>query len=458
MEKYSFPILSPSDIYSHLKNSLRLNISSEEDITKPKFESVKEIYVQLLEVVLQKSREELLKPQPEHLRILKNPELYEQATPAISLFKYISKVTQRIGCKEDQFKIQDLLSPDFRRTRKFISAFLNYIKFMTEEQEIIYDQNQECVVSRAAADELHKAKEEYDKLQNEVQYLKKKREDQQPLISQKQTRIQELEREKHKLQEEKQSIENEIQHLQVEIAGCEEAKLQIENMRHNVKEETQEAQNRIVQSPERVKRPLEELKAQLLSEQNNMEDEQNSLTELTHKFEMMEGVVEKLKEAKLMLDHCDVTMNKYKELKRQVAQQKQRGMELDNEIKQKQLSLNLLDQELKGYNDRVFREQKTNESKLFTLEKAVEEKKEQLNYFLQEKKALDEQIAEKKSQVSKLETDIENKKAEHEAQMQTLASEHEVIVKKAQEYQQQVTNMISNSEVFQENKENFFNK
>ena len=158
MERFRYPLLTASEIFIQLKHSLGISINSEEDITKPKPESIKDIYLSLISIAEHKNIEELTKPTAQELSMLKYGETQEVIVPTIKIFRYLQKVLLRIGCKDDQFKLADLLTPDFKRTRKFLSAFINYLRFMTEEQELLMDKNEEFVKARITAEEYNNDK------------------------------------------------------------------------------------------------------------------------------------------------------------------------------------------------------------------------------------------------------------------------------------------------------------
>ncbi|CAG9336218.1 unnamed protein product [Blepharisma stoltei] len=458
MDKYTFPLLSPGDIYTHLRNSLGFAALSEEDITKPKFDTIREIYVHLLQVILHKPKEEFLLSKPEHLQIMRNPELYDNSIPTATIYTKVSKILNRIGCKDDPFKLQDLLFPDFKRTRKFLSAFINYIKFMTEEQELIFDKNQESILMRVATEDYLRIKEEYEKSLAEVQTLKRKRQEKLPVIEEKQQRIMLFDQEKQKILEKREMIEKNIENLEKEINECEQKNSQYEIKHQELVKEIAMANKEIVESPHKIKLPLEQLKERLQNERNDFDEEQTKSRETGNKIDIMEKIMVSVKTAGSLIENCAISMGRYKELERQVNQQKQRSLELEKEIRQKKMTHSGLENDLRALEDRVNRINKAAESKIFTLDKSIDQKQGEKSNLLEQKRNTEKMVKEHQAQLSELIVDFENKQAEHNSQMLYLENEHTKLIKRAEEYRRNIEGMFENFDEQLDNKENFISK
>lgn len=448
MDRYSFPLLSPGDIFHHLKNSLLIPIISEEEILKPKFESLKEIYTFLLSLCYQCSSDELLKPDPDSMSNLRYPELYENTLTIITLYKHLNRILERIGCRDDAFTLSDLANPDFKRTRKYLSAFINYIRFMTEEQELIFDQNQECVISRIAAEEYEKTKDEYERLSNEVQTLKKKRVEQQPIITQKLERVRELEAEKNRLEEEKVKLNGEIVQLETDIRSCEETCSRLNTITENLKNDLSYCMKDIVTNSEEVITARNTVIEQCDLERLGLEEEQRKVLEQSGKLEVIDSMVTKLQEANLLLQPYEVALNSYKTMKRRMKDLKKKSLELDGMIKKKQYSLTNLERSVRSSEEQYTRIQKTNESKMHSIEKILIDRQTEKQQLISEKQTLEHKINDLNDQLAAMQHELSNKKAEYEASLQSLENEHLKILKRAEEYRSIVIQMIQQCPFF----------
>jgi hypothetical protein len=448
MERYSFPLLSPGDIFYHLKNSLLIPIISEDEITKPRFESLKEIYSYLLALCYQCSSEELLRPDSESVAYLRYPELYENTLTIISLYKHLSNILMRIGCRDETFGLTDLTNPDFKRTRKFLSAFVNYIRFMTEEQELIYDQNQECVISRIAAEEYEKTKDEYERLAVEVQALKKKRFEQQPIITQKLERVRDLEGEKNRLEDEKFKINNEILMLENDIKTCQETCARLNTLTENLKNEMSASMKEIVTNAEEVISLKNAANEQIELERLGFSEDQRKMIEQSGRVEIIDNLVTKLQEANLLLQPYETALTSYKSMKKNMKDLKKRSLELDGMIKKKQYSLTNLERSVRSSEDQFNRAQKQNESKMHSLEKILIDRQAEKQQLIFEKQSLERKINDLNDQLAAMQHELSNKKAEYETSLQTLENEHLKILKRAEEYRTIVIQMIQQCPFF----------
>ena len=83
-ERYSFPILKVDEIRDTM-NELQINLTND-DLTQPAGWKVKQIYEQLIELLLNQRREDML-PSLNGMAELEFPELHEESVPMIAFLK-----------------------------------------------------------------------------------------------------------------------------------------------------------------------------------------------------------------------------------------------------------------------------------------------------------------------------------------------------------------------------------
>jgi chromosome segregation ATPase len=446
MERYKYPLLTASEIHVQLKHSLGISLTSEEDITKPKPDTLKEIYIGLLCLTYHKTREDLTKPTAQELSMLKYPDTGDTIVPTIKIFRHLQKILSRIGCKDDEFKLTDLLNPDFKRTRKFLSAFINFLRFMTEEQDLLMDQNEEFVKSRVKAEEFKKIKEEKEKLTQEVQNLKKIQLDQQPVINQKLEELSQAEAEKSKVLEERKKIEEKVQMLIVEVDGYEKSINQLNQLISEAENTKRNMEQNIIEDPEKFTKPLQEKKDRIIELSKTVKTEQNISLEVAAQLEKMENIINKVREAAILVDTINISNSKYKELCKTLETHKQEALTLEKEIYQKSLEKKTLENELQGLNIKIEKIQKTGESKLFTIESSLDSKRSEKDYVLKQQQDLYQELNEKKKILQVLEDQFKAMEDKHLRAMKELKDEHEKTIEKAQNYSRIVFQTIENHE------------
>ncbi|CAG9335551.1 unnamed protein product [Blepharisma stoltei] len=418
MERYSFPDLAPEDIYTQLKDSLGITISSLEEILRPSPNAIKIIYIQLLQIVFHKQRDDFLLIKSCNPKLNKSVELHDNAISYLNLYKHLTRVLSQIGCKADPLRITDLTTPDPRRTVRFLSAFINFIRFMIEEQELIFVQNPETTLSRVAAEECNKTKEEYERKYAEVQMLKKQNQEKFPIIEQKKVKIDQLGREKEKIENERKKIEKEVKVLEAEAAGLNEAMFYLNNSDTEINQEYSKFRS---------------------------ENEGNCDEEVMEKIKYMEKVINIVKEAKLLVENCEDVKKKCGELENQVSVQKKQAKDLEE-------SIALIKMDLPSF-DNI--ESLASDASLLRLGDLIKEKQTEKTYLLQEKENLEQELVDKRDQLSSLKDQFSSKKAKYQEEIKILETEHSKIIKKAEEYKEKVVSMIKKSQVELENKENY---
>ena len=446
MERFRYPLLTASEIFIQLKHSLGISINSEEDITKPKPESIKDIYLSLISIAEHKNIEELTKPTAQELSMLKYGETQEVIVPTIKIFRYLQKVLLRIGCKDDQFKLADLLTPDFKRTRKFLSAFITYLRFMTEEQELLMDKNEEFVKARITAEEYKKIKDEKERLGQEVQSLKKMQAEQQPLIDKKMAELNEVESEKAKVLEERKKLEEMIIAMNIEVEGYEKAILNINRLAAESENTKKNIEQNIIEDPDKLINSIQDKRERLNELTKSVKNDQNNNKEIQAQLEKMENFNNLVREAAIILDTINISNEKYKELCKSLEVQKQEALTLKKELYQRSLERKTQENEILGLGDKIEKIQKTGEGRLFTIENSLESKKNEKEYVFKQHQELAQELKEKKNILNSLQDQFKNMEEKHTKTINSLKDQHEKIIEKAQTYSKMIFSTLETHE------------
>jgi kinetochore protein Nuf2 len=140
MSGFSFPPLKPSEIRSTLAE---LDIVvSDDDLKKPAPFRVKQIYEQLVQLILGLRREDMAQPVFSGIEELDHPELHEESIPMITFLKACNKLLVTAGVPD--FTITDITKPeDGKKFRRNLSAIINFAKFREDRQESYVEFTQE---------------------------------------------------------------------------------------------------------------------------------------------------------------------------------------------------------------------------------------------------------------------------------------------------------------------------
>lgn len=446
MARFGFPLLTAGDIQTQLKNSLSLNFVTEEDITKPKSDTVKLIYTRLLALIDDRIDQDSFKPSEQESERLKFPDCHDISIPTIRLFKELSSLFSRIGCKEDPFRLSDLVSPDFKRTRYYLSALINFLRFVTEELNVKMDKNEDYVKGKMLNEELRKLKEEKDKLSFEVQSLNKFFNDNQALVSSKSEQIAELEAEKLRVLEERQKIEERIHLLKIEIDGTETSLNTLSGCLEEAVVMQKTLNDRIVEHPEQYLNLLKEKKDKYQDLHRLKENEKTLTEETKNKLAKMEGIVSKVREVAVLLETIELSNTKYKELYRALESHKQEKLKLEKNCFQKNLEIESLENDILRENSKREADRKNSESRSNSLISSIEAKRAELEYVNKQKQEILMEFNEKKRVLEEITDQQKAVNEKHEQVMQQLKDEHEKTVNKAELYSRKIIELLYSAE------------
>jgi len=324
MERVSFPLLSAQDIFADLR-CLQIQFLTDADVVNPRAESIREIYSALLEVCLKKPRFEILKPKLEQLRILRQTELHERTTELIGLFSNVRRLLDRIGC-QGEFKLNDFFKPDFKRHRRFLSAIINFIKFRTQEEEMLNaEENLREAAERTKAEYQH-VKAAYERAQNELENLQMKKLELAPAFEEKKQKILDLTNKIAEVDIERSRLEAETESLQESIEDVGELSAQVKRLKEEL-DRVNGVVRRSTPSTDKSIIPIEQLKELLDVEKHKEGLKAEPMT----KKKLLEEVKVKLMHAKLMLESYLATLKRTEALKLEMSQLQNKLSDLDNE-------------------------------------------------------------------------------------------------------------------------------
>ena len=127
--QYSFPILSNHEITACLGE---LGIPLEEqDLLKPHPDTLYRAYEEIVCLLCGQTREAMYAPNLDAaMDVLEFPELYEEAIGNLKFHRHLFELMSCCGVPD--FNLKDLIKPEYARTRRNISAVINFAKYREE--------------------------------------------------------------------------------------------------------------------------------------------------------------------------------------------------------------------------------------------------------------------------------------------------------------------------------------
>ena len=437
-------MLTASEIYIQLKNSLGISIASEEDITKPKADMIKEIYVGLLSISLHKPRVQILSFTPQELSTLKYPDTGELIQANMKIFKHLKNIFSRIGCLDDEFRLMDILNPDFKRTRKFLSAFINYLRFVTEEQDLLMDKNSDYVKGRLSTEELVKLKDEKNSLLQEIQGLQRSKAEIKPVVDQKLQELKEIEAEKEKITTERRVLEDKVTTLKKEIENIENKTKDLELWTQELALQKSALEENIVNDPEQYLIDLDERKRRIEEQSQILLSEHKKSNESKQQVEKLESVANQCREITILLDTIELSKAKHNELVCSVELHKQELLKLDKDLQNLKLQEGTLDSKIRASQAKQENNKNAYETKIFTAESSLKTKKNEREHEEKTNENLTHELNLKRKELEDLQEKFKLMEEKHQRVMKQLKEEHEKTIEKTQVYVKKVLQTIEN--------------
>eukprot|EP00899_Mesostigma_viride_P008740 jgi/Mesvir1/17868/Mv12945-RA.1 len=275
---FSFPILNNQEILACLAE-LDLHIP-EADLLKPTYEVIRPVFEGIVQLLVGVTREELHQPIFRAMDLLEYPELHEESIGSLSFDRALCKLMDASGFHD--FTLKDLYKPDHKRVRRSLSAVINFAKFREEKlaaYHALQARSDVLLERRAAVDEMNAG------LKAEIQKILDERASQQPLVQQ-------LTGETNALAATVAQLNTQQAALNRDVKQTKHATNELQNKIDNAKILLMDARNdnaalaaQVVQSPQKLQRALEELRAAVEEERGHIAGAEKKCRDLQAKLE-----------------------------------------------------------------------------------------------------------------------------------------------------------------------------
>eukprot|EP00854_Cymbomonas_tetramitiformis_P018737 gene18737-22376_t len=347
---YSFPVLTNQEILLCLSE---LEIPATElDLQKPTFETAKQIYYSLVQLLVGVTRwsilyvshvrslgtvlascvefpeiaslflfrEELQQPVFEAVDALEFPALHEESIGTLAFNRALTDLVLSAGIHD--FALKDLYKPESGRTRRILSAVINFAKFREEKVQAYEELRENSDATQERYAQLQEANltlicsgwnvpmfmincldtdqtkaQEVDQLERETAELAAK--------------IAALNKEHTGLTTELESLKATDNELSDKVA---KEKSHVDSAH----QEAQRLRGQIVQSPDRLQRALTDLSNTVEKDKSAVGDAEKKSRELQTRLDTLSKVERDVQKCVNMMMEADVEMAKHKEISRSI--------------------------------------------------------------------------------------------------------------------------------------------
>ncbi|KDP38869.1 hypothetical protein JCGZ_05026 [Jatropha curcas] len=440
MSKFEFPRLSRSEIVTILAESQIANIT-ENDLKNPNADFLSDLYTRLLIHLDLLQEEDQGQVEFAALEQLENPDHHVDSVRIMNLCIRIREMVSMVGCKL-QFTLKDLLRPQGDRTEFYLSAILNFCLHRDAKMNLL----RPMVDDLTLLDEQRKEWEDkISQLNAEIADYNVARERELPLVQEVDSKVKELYQIIQGLNSQQMSLRASIRKLKDKTG---EMDTQISKAEFDLVQSVQENANlrsKIVQSPDKLQRALEEKKLVLEEAKNVERSAMQSFQEKTAILEVYSKALKKMSKHLNQMKTIQEQVNSAKSIEKDYKALKAKLS--DDRMLDKSLDAKLVELQAKAQRSDELRKMLEKERDL----KCEEATKEYNNVKLEvESRRLDLEARQKKVEAALSEVDaITSKtnlvKESGAAKVQELVHKCEEIMEQFQEYKKSVGLLMQNT-------------
>ena len=411
---YSFPILGNHEIIACL-GELDIPLT-EQDLLKPHSDTLYRAYEEIVCLLCGQTREGMYAPNLEAaMDVLEFPELYEDAIGNLKFHRHLFELMSCCGVPD--FNLKDLIKPEYARTRRNISAVINFAKYR-EEKVAAFEEAQE---EEEAAEARHaEALRRNAELKAQIQRIQEARQAEQSDIEAVEAEVEEWSA-KHaevkKIHDEEMAKKKVAEESLAEAQAHEAA---VEAKLTAARDEIASLEAQLVKSPEKAANELKELERATEEESAALEEQERKARTAENKVTWMKDLADEMKKLVEYMEEVEEERRTTEEAEVKVREVKSTLAETEEEQYQMQAKIETLKRQEGNMNEKMARLRKQGELKIHAAEASLKAAKEELSAVQARRAADDAKSAEESQQVAHLQREIQRVKDVHKAEIEAL--------------------------------------
>ncbi|KAL0357154.1 UNVERIFIED_CONTAM: Kinetochore protein NUF2 [Sesamum calycinum] len=440
MSKFEYPRLPRHEIIAVLAESQIANVS-EADLLHPDPDLICNLYTHIF-LLIDTLQEDQGQMEFGALELLENPDHHVHSVQVMNLYNKIRELVAAVNCPK-AFTPKDLIKPEPERTELFLSALLNFHLHRLTKLNLLkpIGDDLDLFEERQLA-----AKDRISQLNAEIAECEELREREVPLVQEVNSKVKELHQTVSGLNKHQMTLKTSIKQLKEKAKEMDEKISEAEFALVQSVQENANLRSKIVQSPDKLQRALEEKKLVQIETKNAERAAVQAFQDKTSTLEAYAKACKKMSKHFAQMQAVQEQVNSAKSVDKDVKVLKSKLS--DEGVLIKSLEAKLV--ELQSIADQLkeFRRQLEKETAL----RHEEVTKELNNVKLEvgsKKQALEVRHRQVESVVAEADAIISKKKIvkeEGEATMQELGRKCEEIVAEFNNYSKLISNLVAVSE------------
>ncbi|KAJ9538078.1 hypothetical protein OSB04_030811, partial [Centaurea solstitialis] len=259
MSKFDYPRLPRREIIGVLSESQIASVS-DADLLNPTPDFVSNLYTHILIHIGCLQEEDFGLVEFADLEQLENPDLHVDSVRMMSLFNKIKELIAALDCPYN-FTLRDLVKPEPDRTELFLSAILNFCLHRDTRMKLLRPVMDDLTVLDEQRQELEAR---ILQLNAEISEFNESREKDMPLIQEVEAKIEDMKQSISALNNHQVSLKSTLRKKKDAATEMDEKISSAEFALVQSAQENASLRSKIVQSPDKLQRALEEKKAVLV--------------------------------------------------------------------------------------------------------------------------------------------------------------------------------------------------
>ncbi|XP_076926287.1 kinetochore protein NUF2 homolog, partial [Bidens hawaiensis] len=243
------------------------------------------------------------------------PDLHVDSVRIMNLCRNMRKLMDDLGCKKEKFTLKDLVKPDPKRTLLFLSALINFSLHRDTKMVLMEPVMEELTVLVEQRQELE---DRILQLNAEISEINESRERERAFVQEVEVKIEELKPTIKSLNEHRRSLNNIVikkrdasKKMDEQISGAEFALVQ-------AAQENASLRSKIVQSPDKLQRALEEKKTVQIEAKNSERAAMQSFHEKAAVLELYSKASRKMNKHLKQMQTLQEQVNSAKQVEKDV--------------------------------------------------------------------------------------------------------------------------------------------
>ncbi|KAL6345649.1 hypothetical protein AAG906_017384 [Vitis piasezkii] len=262
MSKFEYPMLPRSDIIAILNES-KIATVYEDNLINPNPDFVSDLYTRLL-IHLDSLQEDPGQIEFAALEQLENPDWHRDSVRVMNLYSKIKELVASLECPK-KFTLKDLIRPDRDRTERFLGTILNF--FLHKDSKM--NELRPIVEELTLLDEQrNQFKDRISQLDAEIADYSEARERERPLVEEVEVKVKELRQTIPSLNNQQMSLRASFRKMKEKVTEMDEKISSAEFALVQSVQENANLRSKIIQSPDKLQRALEEKKSDRIEVKN----------------------------------------------------------------------------------------------------------------------------------------------------------------------------------------------